>query len=261
MLRKFFFDIKKYGSYLLYASKSELKSEVASSKLNWLWWIVEPICMMLIYAFIFGYVLQKSEPYFPAFIFIGLTVWNFFNKVFSGSVKIVKNNKSIVSKVYLPKYILILQKMLVNAFKTLINMAIVAVLMIIYQVPVSWNLLYIFPVFGVLFFFTFGMSCIILHFGVFIEDLSNVTRIVLRLGFYLSGIMYSIPGLIHGTLGKVLSLGNPMAFLIISARESLLYNMAPSGLWLLIWFGISLLLCVAGVRLVYRNENAYIKVI
>ena len=43
---------------------AELKSEVADSYLNWLWWIIEPICFMLIYTFIFGYVFKNSEQYF-----------------------------------------------------------------------------------------------------------------------------------------------------------------------------------------------------
>ena len=39
---QFFEDMKKYKSYMVYATKSELKSEVADSYLNWVWWILEP---------------------------------------------------------------------------------------------------------------------------------------------------------------------------------------------------------------------------
>lgn len=261
MLKRFFNDMKKHWAYVVYATKSQLKSEVASSKLNWVWWILEPICLMLIYAFIFGVVLDARAPYFTAFIFVGLTLWNFFNNTLSKSVKIVKSNKSIVSKVYLPKYILILQRMGVNAFKMMVNMIIVIGLMVFYQVPVSWNILFILPVFAVLFLLTFGVSCIVLHFGVFIEDLANVVRILMRLGFYISGIMFSILDRIPGVLGDVLAKANPMAFLIISARDSLLYGITPDGVWLAVWGAVGLLLSVIGVRLIYKNENGYIKVI
>ena len=63
-------DLKKYGKYSIVSAKAQLKAEVASSYLNWLWWILDPICFMLIYTFIFGTVFQASEPYFPIFIFI-----------------------------------------------------------------------------------------------------------------------------------------------------------------------------------------------
>ena len=110
MFRRLFNDIKKYFHYSVVSAKSQLKAEVANSYLNWIWWVLDPLCFMLIYTFIFGYVFNSSEKYFPVFIFIGLSMWDFFNRTITNSVKIVKNNKAIVSKVYLPKYILILIK-------------------------------------------------------------------------------------------------------------------------------------------------------
>ena len=99
MFRRLFNDIKKYFHYSVVSAKSQLKAEVANSYLNWIWWVLDPLCFMLIYTFIFGYVFNSSKKYFPVFIFIGLSMWDFFNRTIANSVKIVKNNKAIVSKV------------------------------------------------------------------------------------------------------------------------------------------------------------------
>ena len=141
-MSRFLKDTKKYYKYAIYSAKSKLQSEVASSYLNWLWWVLDPICFMLIYTLIFGVVFNAKEQYFTVFIFIGLTMWDFFNKTLQQSVKIVKNNKSIVAKVYLPKYILVMVRMFVNGFKMLISFGIVIIMMVIYRVPVSFNILY-----------------------------------------------------------------------------------------------------------------------
>ena len=125
-MKRFFRIRQNMESIAVYSARSALKSEVANSYLNWLWWVLDPLCFMLIYTFIFGVVFDGSEPYFPIFIFIGLTMWDFFNRTMTTSIKIVKNNKAIVSKVYLPKFVLIYVKMMVNAFKMLISFAIVA---------------------------------------------------------------------------------------------------------------------------------------
>ena len=85
-------DLQKYWKYTQYAAKSQLKSEVASSYLNWLWWILDPLLFMLVYTFIALIVFKKSVEYFPVFVFIGLTCWNFFNKCVLGSVKVVKQS-------------------------------------------------------------------------------------------------------------------------------------------------------------------------
>ena len=78
---RFFNDIKKYWSYTVRSAKAELKSEVASSYLSWLWWILDPLLFMMVYTFIAVIVFEKGGKYFPIFVFIGLTMWNFFNTV------------------------------------------------------------------------------------------------------------------------------------------------------------------------------------
>ena len=79
VMKRFWKDLKEHYKYALYSAKSELKSEVANSYLNWIWWVLEPFCFMLIYTFIFGYIFNTREPFFSAFVFIGLTTWEFFN--------------------------------------------------------------------------------------------------------------------------------------------------------------------------------------
>ena len=111
VLHKIVRDVKKYRYYIVYSAKSTLKAEVAGSRLSWLWWILDPLLFMLVYMFISAVVFGKSEEYFPIFVFIGVSVWNFFNKCISQSVMIVKANISVVSRVYLPKYLLLIQNL------------------------------------------------------------------------------------------------------------------------------------------------------
>ena len=264
MLKRFVNDLKKHFKYAVYSAKSELKAEVASSYLNWIWWVLEPICFMLIYTLIFGYVFNAREQYFPVFIFIGITAWDFFSRNMRNAVTMVKKNKSIVSKVYLPKFILIISKMFVNGFKMLISFAIVAIMMLIYKVPLTWNVLYFVPLFITMWLLTFGVMCILLHFGVFIEDLANVVNILLKVVFYLTGIFYNIEtrlGNHYPEMAKLVGEANPMAYLIISFRKSLLYGQVPGRKIMLLWFIISLIVSYFGIRLIYKNENNYVKVI
>lgn len=258
---KFVNDMKKYWKYTKYAAKSELKSEVASSYLNWLWWILDPLLFMLVYTFIALIVFKKSVQYFPVFVFIGLTSWNFFNKTVIGSVKLVKMNKQIVTKVYLPKFVLVLQKLLVNGFKMIISFALVIVMMAVYKVPVTWNILYMIPLLIVLVLLTFGISNIMLHFGVFVDDLFNVMTVLLRLMFYMSGIFYSISQTVPHPYQDILLKCNPMAFLMDSMRNCMLYSHMPGRKLMLLWGLIGLIISLISIKLIYKYENSYVKVI
>ena len=258
MFKSFSADIRKYLKYSLFSARSQLKSEVSNSYLNWIWWVLDPLCFMLIYTFIFGYVFGASEQYFPVYIFIGLTIWDFFNKTLLGSIKIIKANKPIVSKVYFPKYILILTRLWVNGFKMLISFGIIVAMMLFWRIPISFNILFVPLILTALALLTFGCSCFLLHFGVYVEDLSNVTAIVLRFVFYATGVFYNIESKIP-QWGYLLNRANPVAFLMTSLRQCMLYQSSPDWKLLLAWLAIGLILSVAGIRKIYKEENSYVK--
>ena len=254
-------DLKKYRWYLLYSAKSELRAEVAGSYLNWLWWILDPLLFMLVYTFVVRVVFTAKEQYFAAFVLIGLTAWNFFNKSVQGSVNVIRKNKSVVSKIYLPKYLLVLTNMMVLAFKMAISFVLIFVLMLILRVPFTWHILHAVPTVLVLIVVTFGISTIFMHFGVFVRDLYNVTALLLRLIFYMTGVFYSIPLRVPAPYGAILLRINPLAFLTESLRGALLYGAATDYLLLGVWFVIGLALTAIGITTVYRYENSYAKVI
>lgn len=268
-MKRFIQDMQKYFRYATYSARSQLKAEVAGSHLNWLWWILEPICFMLVYTLVFGVIMPNNIDHFSIFVFIGLTNWNLFNRTLTNSVRIVKMNKSVVSKIYLPKFILVLVRLFVNLFKALIQVAIIAAMMLIYQVPLSihaWNLL---PSVLILSIITYGCATILMHFGVFVEDLENIIRVVLQLVFYVSGIFYDLYDRLSGhaifaPVAKYFMRCNPIAFFNYICRRVLLEGKAPyavdyitMGLWAVVGVGLVAL----GVHLVYKYENSYAKVI
>lgn len=254
-------DVRKYWNYMVYSAKADLKSEVASSYLNWVWWVLEPLCFMFIYAFIFGVVFNASEQYFSIFIFIGLTMWNFFNNTVTYSVKSVKSSKAIVTKVYIPKYILIIKKMMVNAFKMMISFGIVFIMMIINGIPLVWGNLWWLLIVLTMFLFTFAISVHMQHFGVYVEDLHNVLKIVLRLVFYMSGIFYNLETRLPIPYNEILLKGNPIAVLLNCMRKALLYNQSIDLLILIMILLLSALVSLWGIKRIYENENGYAKVI
>ena len=260
-MKRFINDVRKYYKYSIYSAKTYLKAEVANSYLNWLWWILDPLCFMLIYAFIFTVVFKTEEQYFNAFIFTGLTIWQFFERCVSQSVKLVKNNKAIVTKVYIPKFILLVVKLLKNGFQMMVSFTIVGIMMIYYRVPLNFNMLYIVLVMIVLFALSFACGTILMNIGVYIEDLANVVQIVLRLMFYMTGIFYNVATRIPSPYGWWAARINPLALLLQSARECLLYGQTPNIKWLLYWLGASLVVSAIGVWIIYKNENSYAKVI
>lgn len=258
---RFFHDMRKYFPYAVRAAKADLKAEVTNSFLDWLWWLIEPVCMMLIYTVMFGVVFDAAEQYFPVFIFIGITMWSFFTRGVTGSVEMVRANRSIVTRVYLPKYILLVSKLMVNGFKMLVSFAVIAVMLVVFRVRITGSVLGAMPILLVFFLITFGVGSILMHYGVYVNDLSYITGILLTMMMYLTGTFYDIAKRIPAPFGPLLERCNPIAFLIAEMRSVVLYEGTIDWPLLALWGAVSVLLIGIGVFTIYRNENSYVKVI
>ena len=261
MIKRFFKDLKNYSYLSRYMARTGLKAEVANSYLNWIWWVLEPLCSMLVYYLIFVNILGRDQEYYVVFIYTGSLIWSYFERCTLFDVQAVRLNRDIVTKTYLPKPILIIQNMLFNSFKMLISIAILIILMAVQGVRPTPYILFVIPLLILLQLFTFGIGLILMHFGVFVDDLSHALRILMRIFFYLAGVFYDLTKILPGKWGEILVRVNPMAAVIHNVRGALLYGLMPDWITVGIWFAVSALLCVIGIRLSYKYENTYVKVI
>lgn len=254
-------DINKYWEYTVYAAKTDLKAEVANSYLNRLWWLLEPFFSMMVYVIVFGHVMGRSVENYATFIFSSLLMYNYFSKTINYSVKLVRNNRDIITKVYVPKFILLISNMILNMLKLLFSLVVLVPMLIIFRVPVGISLLYIIPVYATLILLSFGVGMILLHFGVYVDDLAYAVGILLNMLMFLSGVFYDVLTTLAAPLNTVMMCCNPVAMLIASMRDALLYNRISNVPILLGWMMISVILCFVGVHIVYKNENAYVKMV
>lgn len=286
-MKRFFADVKKFWNYVVYSSKAELKAEVAGSFLSWLWWFLDPLLYMMVYSFIAILIFNSPEKHFPVFVFLGLNCWQFFSKTVKASVRLVLSNKNVVTKVYIPKHMFILEKMGVYGFKMFVSFGLTgaflvgeAILNAVWgigdPVTIGIEVLWIIPLLCVLFLVTFAVSLFMTHFGVFVEDLTNVITVVLQLGFYVSGVFYSLETRLAKAnleifglgnefwtmLGKVLVTCNPVALVMSDMRYAVLGNgEGIHYLALLIWTVVAAVVAILGIKVIYKFENSYVKII
>ena len=100
-----------------------------------------------------------------------------------------------------------------------------------------------------------------MHYGVLLNDLANLTRIGLKMIFYLSGVFYDISARLDGILCFILLKVNPIAFFMDELRKVLLEAKTPCLEGLLFWLIIGIILNIIGISIIHKNENSYAKVI
>lgn len=260
-IKKFIADIRRYWQYMVFSARADLKAEVADSYLNRLWWLLEPTFNMLVYVIVFGQVMGNSIKNYATFVFSALLMWSYFNKIIGYSVKLVRSNKDIVTKVYIPKFVILISNMILNFLKLLFSMIVLVVMLAVFRVHIGVNLIWFFPAYIVMIMLAFGIGMIFLHFGVYVDDLSYAVGILLNMLMFLSGIFYNVMTTLPEPFNGLMICLNPVAMLVDTMRQALLYNTAANLPILGMWFLIALVLCYIGVHIVYKNENSYVKVV
>ena len=253
-------DLKRYHKYATYSAASELKSQVAGSYLGWLWWVLDPLLFMLVYTFVASYVFQYSVDNFPLFVFLGITVWNFFGATVESCVGIINSYSAVTKKAYIPKFILVLMRQFENMIKMFISLAICIVTIIVLDIDITLNIIMFIPILIVYFVLIFGVSTIAAWLGVFVSDLSHVISIMMRFLFYLSGVFYAVDRFSEGLL-SVYNMICPTGFIITQFRNVMMYGKGVDYTMLLYWLAIGLILSLIGVKLLYRGEKDFMKVV
>lgn len=260
-MKRFFDDIRKYRGYMAYSAGAQLRAELANSWLGGVWWVLEPTLNMLVYMFVFTVVFHRTTTYVIAFIVLGLSYWRFFNTTVISSITLMKRYRAVISKTYIPKFVLLGSTMLVNGFKLLCSYVPLIALMFYYQVPLSWHIFAIIPITALVFVLTFGVACLCMHAGVYLEDLQKLLTIGLQMVFYISGVFYPIDQMLEPALAQKLFAFNPMALILYEARNALLYAQGCQWNLLGIWAVVAVALSVWGVSVIYKSESRYIKVL
>ena len=260
-MKDFFKNCKKYWNFCCYSAYCQLNREVAGMKLGWVWWLLEPALFMCVYAFVFSMVFASKMTYMMAYISSGVMLWGFFNRMILGSVSIVKTYSGLLKRVYMPKYVLIVSRMMLSAFKMAIAFLIVIFFLFYYQIPFSLTMLQFIPVLAVYFLFTFGVSLWIMHWGVYLRDLKKIISVLMRVLFYFCGVVYNLNTRLGTGVGKIMLTVNPVARLMHEARNVLLYGKNCSVKHLLLWFVVGIIITITGIQKVTRYERDYLKVI
>lgn len=260
-MKKFFHNLRRYKDYAVYSAVASLRAEVNGSFLNWLWWILDPFLFMMVYSFVSIIVFGRSEPHFIPFVFVGYGMWQFINRSISASVKLVRSKKSILSRIYLPKYILLFSKLYKHLIQFFITLGLTLFVSVIDHVTFSWRIIYVPFILLVAVVFVFGVCCIVLHCGVYAQDLGNVVSVLLKLVFYLSGVFFSIPNRIPKPYSEILLTLNPAAMLINEMRNVILYETAPGLKRLCFWLVVGIGLVAVGVHLIHKHEQNYVKAV
>lgn len=221
-------DIFRYRELLANLVRKELKVRYKSSILGFLWSLLNPAMLLVVYYFVFSVVLGSGIPRFPIYLLSGLLVWNLFNVGLISATGSIVANAGIVNKVWFPREVLPLASIgaaLVHFF--LQSVVMVAALLIFWH-PVDWAYVPLLPVALVgLLLVLAGLSLVLAAANVYLRDVQHLVELVLLAWFFASPVVYSYD-LIAGKMGGAapLYLANPVTDVVLVFQRAIYGTLA-----------------------------------
>src|SRR5947207_13566764 len=119
----------------------ELKARYRGSVLGFLWSLINPLLLLLIYSFVFTTVMPNEtkgvQPY-QLFMFCGILPWNWFATSLSDAAGSLIGGGNLIKKVLFPAEVLPLVSVLTNMVHFFLGLPILILFLIIYQHPPDW---------------------------------------------------------------------------------------------------------------------------
>jgi len=206
-----------------------LKIRYQGSTLGFLWTLLNPLFMVLIY---WVFIRFMKFPMDPLSLFAGVLAWQFLTMCCGDAINAVAGHPNLVKKVYFPRIILPLS----TVFANLVNFALSLLILFIFAMAAGrlagGHLLAALPAVIILqLIFCMGLALIVSCASVYFRDTEHIVQVLLMAWFFMSPVVYSFEfleggGALPGWLLWVYAC-NPMVGIITAYREAILGGPVP----------------------------------
>jgi ABC-2 type transport system permease protein len=238
----------------------DLRLRYGGTVLGYLWTIIDPLAMAGVYWFVFTVIFgtrRVGEQPYILFLVVGMLAWQWFAGAISEGCRSLTGEAKIVRSANLPREVWVARTVLSKMIEFVFALPVIAVLALVLQQPLSWYVL-LFPVaMAVQFVLIFGLVLMLAPLTVIVTDIPRVVKILLRLGLYLSPVLYAVTN-IPANLQWLAAL-NPMAGILTTYR--LMFWPSDGVSWAVYASSVvfSVVFLTAGFALFRRLEGAVLK--
>ena len=220
-----FNNIKKYKFLLQQLVSRDFKTKYKRSFLGVLWSFLNPLLTMIVQFIVFSTIFKTTIPNFAAYLLIGIVFFNFFSEATSMGLMSIVGNASLITKVYIPKYIFPVSRVLSSTINLLISIVPLFIVILITGVRFTFAVLILPFSIACTIIFCIGMSFILSSAMVYFRDMQFLWGVVNMLWMYATPIFY--PESILPQNLMILFKMNPMYHFIRFARALILNGESP----------------------------------
>lgn len=221
-------ELYRARELLLQLVRKELKVRYKNSALGFLWTMLTPALMTLVFTVVFRYVVPIPVDDFAAFFLVGYLLWQYFQNSCQGAIHSIVGNGDLVKKVHFPREVLPLSHVLAQLAHLVLALVVVSPYLVVTRgVGVLLHLPATLIVVVLLTVFTSGAAMWFAGINVVFRDLQELFVVIFLVWFYATPVIYPLAlvrrMLTGSSLEWLITLlqFNPMTWFVEAFRQSL----------------------------------------
>ncbi|OFE14576.1 hypothetical protein BA895_09460 [Humibacillus sp. DSM 29435] len=196
--------------------RRDLRVRYARSAIGYLWTIIDPLAMALIYFVVFSYIFKRGsvgyQPY-VLFITIGVLAWQWFSSSVNETSRSLLAEARLVRSTNLPRPLWVVRVVIAKGIEFVLSLPVLAAFALVFilrgETTIHYRIVLVPVAIIMQALLLVGLGLLLAPITVIFSDMPRIVRILLRMGFYATPIIYGAHAA-PPVLQKVLLL-NPMA--------------------------------------------------
>lgn len=240
--------------------RRELRQKYKGSALGVLWYLINPVVLMGVYALVFSVLWRIVDiPDYPLYLIVGLVVWVFFAQALLAAAPSLVHSASLVRKVRFPREAIPASVAAVQLVTFLIMLVLLVPVALAVRGTLDPALVALPLIVALLFCLVLGFSLAVAALHAHFRDVEPVLGAALLPWFFLTPILYRVgdlPGAADRPwIGDLLEWANPVAPFVQALRDVLYAGSFPAVGNLLYLAGAGLAALALGLVLFRRLER------
>lgn len=247
-------------------TKREISEKYKGSYMGVLWFVVQPILLLIVYTFVFSSVFKArwgdvdtSQVEYALILFAGITTYNILSDIVTRSPYLILSHSNYVKKVVFPLEILPIVLTLSSLFFNGISYLILIIGVSIIKAQFIWSTVLLPVVILPMVIIALGLSWFISSLGVYFRDVNQIVTVAFTALMFLSPVFYPITSVPEDML--FLYDMNPLSYVIENVRNVLIWGETPEYSSFMIELFVSVVVAFLGFLFMKKTKGGFADVL
>ncbi len=247
----------QYRDLLAILVQRDLKLKYRRSFLGYLWSVLNPLMIMMVMTIVFSAMFVSDIHNFPVYVFTGQIIFNYTISTTTMAMDSIICNGALIKKVYIPKYIFVLSRVISCMVDTVLSLGALILVMLVTHAKFSiLNLLFPFVMLQLM-MFTLGLSLILSAWCVFFRDIRYIYGALTTAWMYFTPMFYPITMLPDNMQWMVKHL-NLLYPYVAQFRDIIYVGKVPGPGIITAGFLYAFITMVVGLYIFFKSQDEFI---